>query len=95
MDPCRYAELRCKEVINLCDGCRLGYVCDLELELPEGQICAIWVPGPWRWRGLFGRDGCYRIPWSRIQRIGGDMILVDAVLRDCRARPPRRRRRLD
>ena len=95
MTPCRYTDLRCKEVINVCDGCRLGFVCDVEVELPEGRVCALWVPGPWRWLGLFGRDGYYRIPWSRIQRIGSDMILVDATLCDCRARPPRRRWRND
>ena len=30
----RFSELRCKEVINICDGARLGYVDDLVLELP-------------------------------------------------------------
>ena len=28
----RFSELACKEVINLCNGARLGYVSDLELE---------------------------------------------------------------
>ena len=23
---CRFADFRCKEVINICDGCRLGFV---------------------------------------------------------------------
>ena len=40
MRPCRFTELRCKEIINIRDGCRLGYVCDTELELPEGRVCA-------------------------------------------------------
>ena len=26
---CRFADFRCKEVINICDGCRLGYVLSL------------------------------------------------------------------
>ena len=76
MPPCRYTDLRCKEVINVCDGCRLGCVCDVEVELPEGRVCAIWVPGPWRWLGLFGHDGYYRIPWSCIRRAGDDIILI-------------------
>ena len=92
MTPCRYTDLRCKEVINVCDGCRLGFVCDVEVELPDGRVCALWVPGPWRWQGLFSR-GCCRIPWPQIRRIGGDMILVEADLDACRVRPPRRRRR--
>lgn len=45
---CRMREMRCKEVINICDGCRLGYVADVELKMPEGQVCAIIVYGPYR-----------------------------------------------
>ena len=32
---CRFTALRRKEVINLCDGCRLGYVGDVEVTVPE------------------------------------------------------------
>ena len=35
---CRMVELRCKEVINICDGCRIGYVGDVEVILPEGKV---------------------------------------------------------
>ena len=35
---CRMVELRCKEVINICDGCRIGYVGDVEVLLPEGRV---------------------------------------------------------
>lgn len=73
----RYSDYRMKEVVNVCDGCRLGYVCDLELELPEGRICAIVLPGPCRWFGLFGHDGEFVIPWSCIRQVGGDVILVE------------------
>ena len=93
MPPCRYTDLRCKEVINVCDGCRLGCVCDVEVALPEGRVCAIWVPGPWRWLGLFGHDGYYRIPWSSIRRAGDDIILVDVELSGCRVRREWRRPR--
>ena len=34
----RFFQLRRKEVINLCDGCKLGYVGDLEICLPEGTV---------------------------------------------------------
>ena len=86
----RFSDYRCKEVVNLRDGCRLGYVCDLELELPEGRICAIYLPGPWRFFGLLGHRGWYRVPWSRVQRVGGDMILVDVSPEECRIRRERR-----
>ena len=35
---CRIRDFRCKEVINVCDGCRLGYVSDLDVRVPEGQV---------------------------------------------------------
>ena len=48
-------ELRRKEVINIRDGCRLGFVGDVEVRVPEGQVSALIVFGPCRFFGLFGR----------------------------------------
>lgn len=87
----RFTNLRCKEVINICDGCRLGYVSDVELDLVCGKVVAILVPGPCRFFGLFGRDHDYVIPWNCIKRIGGDIILVDVLLDQTRT--PRGKRR--
>ena len=50
---CRMVEMRYKEVINICDGCRLGFVGDVEVLLPEGRVTALIVPGPCR---FFGRS---------------------------------------
>ena len=72
-----FSDLKCKEVINICDGCRLGFVGDVEVRVPEGQVIAIVVYGPYRFFGLFGRGEEYYIPWDCIQRIGDDIILVD------------------
>ena len=68
----RFCQLRRKEVINLCDGCKLGYVGDLEICLPEGTVKAIIVFGPCRFFGLFGRGEDYYIPWDCIQKFGDD-----------------------
>ena len=84
MPCCRFTDYQCREVINVCDGSRLGCVCDLEVEVPEGRICAIFVPGPGRLYGLLGHDGYYRIPWTCIKRIGNDIILVETDLSACR-----------
>ena len=35
---CRFTLLRRKEVINLCDGCRLGCVGDVEVQIPEELV---------------------------------------------------------
>jgi len=74
---CRMPDMRRREVINICDGCRLGYVADLDIKIPEGQVCAIIVYGPCRFFGLFGRGEEFYIPWDCIQRIGDDIILID------------------
>ncbi len=77
MNNTKFSELRCKEVINICDGSRLGYVCDLVLDDSCGKIIALIVPGPAKFCGLFGKGDEFLIPWERISRIGEDIILVD------------------
>ncbi len=79
----KLSELRCKEVICVSDGRRLGFVSDAQIEVPEGLICALVVPGPCRFLGLFGRKDDYVIPWNCIKRIGPDIILVDIRPEDC------------
>ena len=75
---CRIRDFRCKEVINVCDGCRLGYVSDLEVIV----------------FGLFGKGEEYYVPWDSIQRIGDDIILIDKPFqrRDPRLERKRRKR---
>jgi len=90
---CRIRELRCKEVINICDGCRIGYVEDVDIRIPEGQVAAVVVYGPCRFFGLFGRGEEYYIPWECIQRIGDDIILIDKPVQRREVPPERKRRR--
>ena len=72
----RLSDLKYKEVINLRDGQRLGCVCDAELDLETGAVCALIVPGPCRFLGLFWREEDYVIPWSCISRVGDDILLL-------------------
>ena len=73
----KFTELHRKEVICVCDGRRLGYIADACVEIPTGNIVSILVPGPCRFFGLLGRKDDYIIPWSRIIRMGPDIVLVD------------------
>ena len=73
----RFSHLRRKEVINICDGRRLGFVGDLELKVPEGEVKALIVFGPCRFFGLFGRGEDFYVPWDCVQRFGDDIILID------------------
>ena len=83
----RITQLRDKEIINVNDGSRYGYVGDLEIDLDTGQVRALVVPGRLRLLGLLGREEDQIFPWESVRRFGEDIILVDA-----QCPPPRRRR---
>ncbi len=72
-----YCELRRKEVINICDGARLGTVCDLELDTAQGTVLSVVVPGPMRFFGLIRSAEELVIPFCRLKKIGEDVILVE------------------
>lgn len=80
----RVTELHCKEVICIADGRRLGFVSDVEVEVPDGNVIAIVVPGPCKVFGVIGRTDDFVIPWKCIRKIGPDIILVDIKPDDCR-----------
>ena len=87
----RVTELSCKDVVCICDGARLGFVSDVEVEVPEGQVRAIVVPGKGRFYGLWGHTEDYVIPWNAIRRVGDDIILVDCKPAECRFPRPKPR----
>ena len=68
-------DLCAMEVINLCDGGRLGYPSALELCAEDGKITALIIPRECGFLGL-GKTERYRIPWCRIECIGEDTVLV-------------------
>ena len=76
---CRITDMRCKEIINICDGSRIGYAEDVDIAYGKG-----------RFFGLF-RGEEYYIPWDCIKQIGDDIILVDRSFQ--RKGPPPERKR--
>ena len=73
----RVSELRNKDVINSVDGKRLGFIRDIELDLRDGRIRSLILPGESKiWR-LFGRAEEIIIEWPQIRKIGTDVILVE------------------
>ena len=67
-----------KEVINICDGKRLGFVQDVCADLDTGRITSIIVPGGTnRLMNLFSNSNDIIIPWEQIKCIGDDLILVE------------------
>ena len=80
----KFTDLQCKEVICVSDGRRLGYIEDVEVEMPEGRVCAIIVQGPCRFAGLRSPRDLFCIPWHSICKIGPDIVLVDIKPDECR-----------
>lgn len=83
----KLTELRCKEVINIRTGERLGFVGDLRIECRTGRVTDIIVPVGIRLPFIKPEE--YVIPWDAIEKIGEDAILVDF---DC---PPRSKKTRD
>ena len=75
---CCFSDLRSKEVINISTGQRLGYICDMEINLTDGKILSFIVPGDRKMGGLVPGDRDYIIPWQGIARMGKDIILINA-----------------
>lgn len=74
-----FSELRAKEVINICDGRRLGRASDIGLDENACAVCLI-LPGESGWRSLCrpSKEDLV-VPWNRIRRIGDDVILVEIL----------------
>ena len=88
---CRIADLRCKEVINIKDGLRLGFVCDVILNTATGCILAIVVPGMCRFFGLLGRKESAFFRWESVKRFGAQTVLVEGKPELRRVNPLKRR----
>ncbi|HWR23267.1 MAG TPA: YlmC/YmxH family sporulation protein [Feifaniaceae bacterium] len=80
-----FTDLKCKDVINVCDGARLGRICDIELEVfdcSDVRLTAIVLPGPARFFGIIRSDEELVISCRCIKKIGDDVILVDLPAKD-------------
>ena len=82
--PVKFTELQCKEVICVSSGQRLGFVADVQVEVPEGRVRAIVVPCQPKMLGLSPKREEYIIPWESIRKIGPDIVLVDTDPDKCR-----------
>ena len=76
---CRIAELQYKEVVDIANGTRYGYIGDLEINTERGTVESIIIYGRPRLWGLLGREADAVFPWSAIKRIGADLILVEGA----------------
>ena len=66
-----------KEVINISDARRLGFVQDVTADLKTGVITSIIVPGSNKVFPMFRSNNEIVIPWEKIKCIGEEIILVE------------------
>lgn len=79
--------MRCKDVVSVKSGARIGHVCDFEIDLATARVTALIVYGRCRCFGLLGRHKDIIIRWCDITLIGEDTILVS-----CDVPIPKRRK---
>jgi YlmC/YmxH family sporulation protein len=70
-------DFRHKEVVNINNGKRLGFVQDVCANLETGRITSIIVPGGKKIMSMFAKEDDIVIEWEKIKCIGDDIILVD------------------
>ena len=66
-----------KEVINITNAKRLGFVQDVTADLKTGVITSVIVPGSNKRFNIFSGDNEVIIPWEKIKVIGDEIILVE------------------
>ena len=72
-----FLELRCKEVVNVVDGRRLGHVIDIVFSLSSFCVQGIVVPGDKNFWNVFKKGNELFIPFNQVIKIGEDMIMVE------------------
>lgn len=74
----KISDLRAREIINIVDGRRLGLIKDIDIDLEEGRITSIILPGATgKFLGFLGKEEEIVVPWDKIMKIGADVILVE------------------
>ena len=69
-----FLELRCKEVVNVVDGRKLGHIVDVLFNLQTGCLLGVVVPGQ---KSFFKSGAELFIALSQIVKIGEDAVLVE------------------
>ncbi len=90
----KISDLQERQIVNIADGKCLGNIKDIELNVREGVIQALVLPGSSGFRGFMQNQGELLIPWQKVVRIGVDVVLIDMPeLTDDNLRSHQRQRR--
>lgn len=72
----KISDFRQKEVVDINTGKRLGFICDIDIDSESGRIISVTVPSGKIFSSVM-KNSDKVIPWEKITKIGGDIILVD------------------
>lgn len=72
-----FLELRCKEVVNVVDGRKLGHIVDVIFNLETACILGVVVPGEKSFWNVFKGGAELFISISQIVKVGEDAVLVE------------------
>jgi YlmC/YmxH family sporulation protein len=68
--------LRMMEVIDIITGAKLGYIRDIKIDCDEHKIVSLLLP--FQKVSWFSKMDSIEIPWSKVKKVGVDVILVEA-----------------
>lgn len=74
----RFVKLQSKDVVNVINGCKVGFISDIEIDWCTRSIQAIVVErfSFFKLFCFFKEAPCIIIPFECVVSIGGDVILV-------------------
>ena len=73
---CRINDIKRKEVVNILDGEKIGYISDIDIDLQSGKLASIIIYGRLRFFGILGKSEDIIISWDKIEVIGEEIVLV-------------------
>ncbi len=76
----KISDLRARDVINILDGKKLGNIIDIDLDLENGRVISLILPGRTRGFSIFSKREDITVPWDKIIRIGRDVVLVEVPI---------------
>ena len=65
-----------KQAVSVDNGMVLGFIGDLEIDCDNGTGANLVIYGRSRLMGALGREEDLKIPWSNIEVIGDETVLV-------------------
>lgn len=76
----RLSEIQNKDVINLTTGIKIGNIIDVKVNSESGKIESLILEKK-KFPSIFSNQDEVEIYWNQIKKIGGDVILVETLLK--------------